>query len=231
MHPEPQTTYLHVELVHPPKNYHDKRVFDKVNLEIGEFSPAYSELKVFEGGHGARLTGKIEETRYLCEFRQDRLLVSEQNPRAGLPDFDQNLLKIVNLSLKTLEVQFFIAQSSIVRCVFMPSNFSDARVFLGERVCSLKEEISGLAKAGPIHIYGLKFVFPATPERRVAHNIRIESLAEDPGKIWVENVAAFASRPITPSDVRLISENLAETSRFLEEDIFGFLAQFDTKEE
>ena len=231
MHPEPQTTYLHVELVHPPKNYRDKRVFDKVNLEIGEFAPVYSQLQVLEGGTGARLTGRAQETRYLCEFRQDRLLVSEENPRSALADFDQNVLKIVNLSLKTLQVQFFIAQTSVVRCVFIPSNFTDARVFLGERMCSLKGEISTLAKAGPIHIFGLRFVFPATPQRPLAHNVRIESLAGDPRKIWVENVAPFASRPITPADLSVISENIGETSRFVEEDIFNFLAQFDTKKD
>jgi hypothetical protein len=231
MHPEPQTTYLRVELLHPPKDYRDKRVFDKVNLEIGEFAPVYSQLQVFGGGTGASLTGKVEETQYVCEFRRDRLLVSEHNPRLGLADFDQNLLKIVNLALKTLQVQFFIAQSSIVRCVFMPSNFSDARVFLGERVCSLKDEISALAKAGPMHIFGLRFVFPATPQRRLAHNVRVESLLEDPRKVWVENGAVFASRPITPAELSVISQNIRETSRFVEEDIFNFLAQFDTKKE
>jgi hypothetical protein len=231
MHPEPQTTYLHVELLHPPKNYRDKRVFDKVNLEIGEFAPVYSQLQVLEGGTGARLTGRVQETRYLCEFRQDRLLVSEENPRSGLGEFDQNLLKIVNISLKTLQVHFFIAQTSVVRCLLVPSNFTDARVFLAERVCSLKEDVSRLAKAGPIRIYGLRFGFLATPQRQLSHNVRVESLAEDPSKIWVENVGVFSSRPITPPHLSVISQNLAETSRFVEEDIFKFLAHFDLKKE
>lgn len=230
MHPEVQTKYLHVELVHPPKNYPDKRLFDKINQEIGEFTPVFTQLQVLPQGTGAELRGKVGETGYFCRFGQDRVIVSEENPRSSVPEFQENALRIVNLALKTLLVQFFIAQTSIVRCVLVPSNYSDARLFLGEGVCSLKQQISNLAKAGPIHIFGLRLTFPATSQRQVAHNVRIESLAQDPRRIWVENVSVFASRPITPGDLSLIEENIQEANRFVEEDIRNFLAQFDKKE-
>jgi len=231
MHPEPRTTYLHVELIHPPKKYPDKKVFDKINSEIGEFTPVFTQLQVFPGGTGAELIGNRGHTRYLCRFKQDRLIVGEENPRSSLAEFQESVNKIVNLALKTLGVQFFIVQTSIVRCIFMLSNYSDARAFLGERVCSLKEGVNRLAQAGPIHIFGVRLTFPATKDRPVAYNVRIESLASDPSKVWVENVAVFGPQPITPPNLLVIRQNIEETNQFVVGDIYNFLARFDTKEE
>lgn len=230
MHPEPRTTYFHVELVHPPKKYQDKRVFDKINSEIGELTPVFTQLQVLAQGGGARLSGKIGQTGYLCHFGVDRLLISEENPKSSLAEFQEMTDKIVKLALKTLGVHFFIAQTSVVRYLFTPSTYGDARIFLGERVCSLKQEITRLAQAGPVHIFGLRLTFPRTENRPAAHNVRIESQAEDPGKVWVENVAVFVGEPITPGNLSIIAENIQEADRFVAEDIYSFVGQFDTKE-
>ena len=226
MHPEPMNILYRSELVHPPQEY--------TNKSLQKF---YYELTQVEGlnfnkfeivANGADISIKEERTVFSCMIRNDRIILTEEWAKCTLAEFQNRLNELVQLTLRSLNVKFFIAQTCVVRCLFMLTKLDDSRRFLGDEICQLKDKIFPQFKR-PAHLFGLSLWFPRGKEDPLAFNLRIESFNEDTTKIFLENIGTYIGQPIIPDRLNLIVENLQRTNDFLVKNTFQFLEQFEKK--
>ena len=230
MHPEPKTIYYYAALIHPPQVYSEKRVFDKINLRLSEMNMSYTDYR-FRAEMGARFTGKVDNTTYHLVFQRDRIIVSEDWVTSDAAEFSDVVSRIAEMAAEELRIQFFINQIAVVRALFTPSNFPDSRVFLGDNLCGLKGKLSENFPSRPAATFGLRFSFPPTRDDPISFNVRMESYNRDPSQIFVEASSHPVPRgPIKPDEGDRIMENISRAERFIMEDLFQFLDQFDRKE-
>jgi len=75
----------------------------------------------------------------------------------------------------------------------------------------------------------MRFFIPATQTEQNEYNIRVESLLQDAGKIFLENQARFLVPLQLQGDyVNKIKEEIDKTYKFLRENISAFLEQYNS---
>ena len=89
-------------------------------------------------------------------------------------------------------------------------------------VC-LGQQCMGYVFGGDPALLGIRFVFPATPERAGSHGLRIESWANDPRSLFLEIVSTYG--PVRADGALVqVEENIHASYRFLTEPAMRFVA-------
>ncbi len=135
-----------------------------------------------------------------------------------------------------------VLQSSATVTGLLPVD-GDARAFLAGHVARLNQKIAPLGR--PIHLFGLRFFFPPFKTAALAKNgakgkrkkptetvtdwqvnVRIESLLEDPSKLFLEAEADWVNPTEWDSAAETrIQQHLATVWEFLENNVIAFLKQ------
>lgn len=224
MHKESQLIHSRVELLYFPQNIPEERLrefFGNISQSTGI---KYKEFKILPNNEAIFRT--VEGSNISLTFiRRDRLIIQEDFPQFPLEILKSNVESIVKAAYNFIRVPFFVSQVSVIRRLYRPAKFNDARVFLGDNMCGMKDKLFPVFKR-PAHIFGLRLSFPSFKENKIGYDLRIESYARDPKLIFVENMGVY-NAPLTVNNINLILSNLDETNRFIEENTLEFLERFD----
>jgi hypothetical protein len=214
------------EIIHPPVELQAKAVQE---LHGDLFEDAQFSYQNFNlGPDGIHLANQPEQPGQASSvsFLPDRLQFREEMRGLTMEEFGDRVTEVVRRSAEKLGFPLVTAQQYVLRSLFNPRHHQDTRAFLAQGVCQLREEQLGLF-GRPMGLYGVKMVFPQTPDGEDSlFNLRVESYSDDPRSIFVENVGTFTHCPI-PGGLHRIGENLERTYHFIAEKVTRFVETFD----
>jgi hypothetical protein len=135
--------------------------------------------------------------------------------------------------MEMFNLRIFVVQTSAIRSLLTPTNCTDARVFIAEWVCKLNgaKDIFPSFENRPVHMFGIRLMFPAVKEENRRFNIRIESFNQDPHRIFVESISDYEGPPITDDGLDIIGKNIERTLQFSTVNVINFLSRYDVKKQ
>jgi hypothetical protein len=227
MHYTPRTIAFLAELLHPPMVADPAPIQRIHNLLFQSSRPDYASFTV--GPEGAVLSNPPNAPGAVSSatFLGDRVQFREESTGLSLEDFTERMVRIVQLIIQEKQPQIFTGLAITVRTLVNPKQFVDSRSFIKSGVCGFSNQQMNFGREP--QLFGLRLVFPPTPEEPQAFALRIESFANDARSVFIENQGTFG-----PSMIQNASEDIAAkiqaTYSFLTERSLGFLAQFDQRE-
>lgn len=222
----PRTIAFLCELLHPPQ-VPDPAPFQRVHNRFFETgSPLYGSFSVT--ADGAVLSNPLPHPGAVSSaaFLQDRFQFREESTGISAEDFVSRVEDVTRIVLEERPVPLFTGQAITVRSLVNPRSFRDSRDFLKEGVLRMESELASFGRDP--QLLGLRMVFPPTREEPHAFTLRVESFANDPRSLFLENTGAFGpvvvARGLDP-----IGVNVRATYEFLVERALPFLEHFERR--
>ncbi len=213
------------EVIHPPIELDVKNI-KKLHDEIFE-DPQISYRNFAMAPDGIHLSNLVDRPGAVSSvsFLPDRVQFREEFTGNTVDEFGTRVKGIVLRAGKYSGFNIAIGHQFVVRSLLNPRYYTDTREFLATGTCGMEEHyFEGFKR--PLGLFGLKFVFPQTPEDSSLFTLRIESFNQDPRSLFIENIGTFTHCMI-PGEIDKLSGNLEKTYDFLAEKVTGFIAQFD----
>ena len=227
MYYTPRTIAFLCELLHPPQAP-DAQALQRVHNQLfGEAAPLYGSFHVTPDGavlsNAQSQPGAVSSVAFL----KDRLQFREELTGLTLEDFAERVRRVTELTLQERQLPLFPAQVVTLRSLVNPASARDSRGFLKSSVFGFEDELAGFGVEP--QLYGLRLVFPATPESPQLFTLRVESYASDPRSIFVENQGSFG--PIVPArGLEPVEANLRTAYAFIVDRVLPFLSKFEGRE-
>jgi hypothetical protein len=224
----PRTIAFLCELLHPPQ-VPDPGPIQRVHNQLFQTgSPAYRSFTVT--AEGAILSNPTTQpgAASSAAILHDRFQFREELTGAASEDFIGRIEETSKLLLTERNVQIFTAQVVTIRSLVNPKQFRDSRAFLKEGMFHFGSELSSFGRDP--QLYGMRLVFPPTEQEPHAFTLRVESFANDPRSVFIENVGSFGPTVIA-NGLDSIGANVRRTYDFLVERALPFLAQFDVRQQ
>jgi len=224
----PRTIAFLCELLHPPLVPDPAPIQRVHNRMFQTGAPLYRSFTV--AGTGAVLSNPTAQPAAVSSvgFLSDRFQFREELSGLTPDDFSSRVREVTKMAVEERPVQLFTAQVVTIRTLINPRRFQDSRLYLKEGVFGFGEELGGLGREP--QLYGMRLVFPPTPEEPWAFTLRVESFANDPRSLFLENQASFG--PIVgPTGLETLERNIAATYDFLVQRALPFLGHFDVTQE
>ena len=222
----PRTIALLTELIHAPVAP-DPAPLQQLHNELFQAgNPPYQSFH--SAPQGVALSNPVTRPGAVssAEFLPDRMRFREELTALTVDDFAARTSAIALRAARARGIPQFAAQAVVVRTLVNPRHFEDSRAFLRDAILGMREETAAFGRDPAL--YGMRLVFPPTPEQPNSYTLRIESFANDPRSIFVENQGTFGPIPVTPeSDAP--SRNVDSTYEFLHTRALAFLGQFDVR--
>lgn len=219
-----RTIALQCELFHPPAEPSPVHV-QRVHNELFQTpDPAYKSYSFSPAGavlsNPASRPGEVSTAAFLA----DRFQFREELTGVTLEQFGERVRDISARVAQLAGVQVFTAQQVTLRTLVNPRHYKDSREFMREGLFGFAEELESFGRRA--ELYGLRLVFPPTPEEPNAHALRVESFTSDSRSLFLENQASFA--PILVArGLEVLAENVATAYDFLVERSLSFVGRFD----
>ncbi len=214
-----------IELLNPPM----KHPVDSTQKLFTELKDTYANYtrpadNITELSHIDRNSQEIKKLTILS----NKIIIFNEPTSATLDSFWKIASDDIKKAVTILNIPLFFYRQYTIRFTASPLNEKDSRIFLGNKVCALDEK--KLKPFGrPILGVGMRFFIPATQTEQNEYNIRVESLLQDAGKIFLENQARFLVPLQLQGDyVNKIKEEIDKTYKFLRENISAFLEQYNS---
>jgi hypothetical protein len=221
----PRTISLICELLHPPVPS-DPAAIQRVHDQLFRGgSPPYSSFLVSPGG--AMLSNPVATpgANSFAAFRPDRFQFCEELSSVTHDEFAARVRAVSETVVAQRGLALFTAQQVTLRTLVNPRAFQDSREYLRNAMFGFGDE-TDVFGSDPA-LLGVRFVFPATPDRPGSHNLRIESWANDPRSLFLEIVSTFG--PVRADGALVqVEQNIHAAYRFLTEPAMRFVAGFDT---
>ena len=170
-------------------------------------------------------------SRFLITVREDRLNVEHFFPGRALERFEQRLLSVLRVFGEVMTPKIIVQSGAMARFTFQLDE--DARLYLARRKLRLDQR--ALRPFGrPAHVIGLRLFFPASVHREDKSlldwqvNVKIESLAQDPTRLFIEADALW-KHPMQWNDDSLpkLVERVDVVQRFVRSNVLAFLKSQD----
>ena len=224
----PRTIAFFCELRHPPLPV-DVTQLQKVHGRMfAAGRPLYPSFHVGPEGvtlsHPPAQPGAVSSVAFTAESFQFR----EELTGLSVEEFAGRVREIGGQVAELRGLQLFVAHVVTVRTLVNPRSTKDSRQFLKEGVFGFGAELEDFRRAA--QLYGLRLVFPPTAEEPCAFTLRIESFANDPRSIFVENQGTFGP-VIGPQAAEIVAQGIHTTHAFLAERALAFLEHFDARQE
>lgn len=220
----PRTIALHADLFHPPLEPNPGLV-QKVHNELFQTpDPAYKSFTV--SPMGAVLSNPVSRPGEVstASFLPDRFQFREELTSLTLDEFAERVRDISGRVAAGLGVQVFTAQQVTLRTLINPRHYTDSREYMKVAMFGFADETGAFLRAP--ELYGLRLVFPPTPEEPNAHALRIESFNSDTRSVFLENQASFP--PILVGrGLDVVADNVQAAYTFLVERSLDFVGRFD----
>lgn len=225
---DPRTIAFLCELLHPPLAPDPAPIQRVHNRMFQDAVPRYQSFTV--SGTGAVLSNPTSHPNAVSSvgFLADRFQFREELSGLTLDDFVQRVRTVTTMALAERPVQLFTAQIVTIRTLINPRRFQDSRAYLKEGIFGFEKELEDLGREP--QLYGLRLVFPPTQAEPWAFTLRVESFANDPRSLFLENQGSFG--PILgAAGLETIERNLAATYEFVVQRALSFLEHFDVRQE
>lgn len=229
MHTEDRSIHFSTELLHAPVQ-HRVPVLQKLYFDLTQTRASYDSTD-FSAPPQFRFHSKRDtNTQSMALFLPDRTVLIEEWADIPLSGFLDKVREIGPRVLSVLGQPCFLAQTVTLRSTFELTHFDDARVFLLDHACR-QDGCIGPFFQRPIAVGGLRFVLPETPESRGAYHIIVESFRHNVKEVFVELKAIYGQQPLERNAMEQAGTNILEARRFITENIFPYLDQFDQPRE
>jgi hypothetical protein len=222
------------ELMHPPSKTDVGAVQRVHNGLFQGGNPPYTSFAITPMGpvltNPSMRPGAVSQAVFL----PDRFQFREELGALTCEDFAARVRSITEAVTEQSGLKDFSAQQVTIRSLVNPRHYQDSRELLRK----------GLFKQqGPLEhfendpaIWGLRMVFPPqepddnlaefTEERPNANALRIESYAQDPRSLFLENQSSFGQVNV-PDGLDEIEDNITSAYEFLTKRGLGFVKSFD----
>lgn len=220
----PRTVALVCELFHPPMQPDPAPIQRVHNTLFQGGQPPYSSFTVTPAG--AVLSNPVSQpgASSFAAFLPDRFQFREELSSLTHDDFAARVKQVAREVSAARSMQVFTAQHVTLRTLVNPRFSKDSRRFIKHSVMGLDDETDVFGRE-PV-LYGLRFVFPATPEHPGSHTLKVESFLNDPRSLFLENVSGYG--PIlVDGGLDQIEQNILASYRFVTEQTMRFIAGFD----
>ncbi len=216
------------ELIHPPVK-HEPRGLQQLHAELFEHRDCnYRDFRMVPGGaqFSNSAPGGMPGTPVsVANVLADRIQIREEQTGVSKEDFEARLSVLAQSALSVLPMQLFMVQQFAVRSLINPHSVDDARAFMMQSVFGYDETMLGVFPAQP-SLSGMRFTFPPDPETQAVFNMRLESYSQDNRSLFLENVGTFG-KPLADGALGELPERFASTYDFMQDQMVGFVSQFD----
>jgi len=226
MYYTPRTIAFLCELLQPPQAP-DPQALQRVhNRLFSESPPLYGSFHVTPDGAILSNVTTQPGAASSVAFQRDRIQFREELSGLTVDEFSARVLRVVELACAARPCPLFPAQVVTLRSLVNPQHFKDSREFLRSGVLGLGAELAAFGREP--QLYGLRLVFPATPEAPNLFTLRIESFANDPRSVFVEVQGSFG--PVVPArGLEPLEANVRATYAFVVDRVLPFLGPFDAR--
>jgi len=227
---DPRTIAYITELVHFPMQ-HDSEGLRTVYNELGNRdSNWYMNFNVDPNQGSAQLVtarqiAPQQQQVSAVTLMPDRIQIQEEMTDLTLESFLERVGEVADVSMATLNIPQFNAQQCILRSLVTPRTTSDAREFLGGRMCGFGGEHLGIMER-PVGMMGLRFMFPGSENDTSVYNIRIESYNLDVRSVFLEVAGVFPGN-LHRDQLDTLNTNFNTAYDFMQNNICSFVAKFD----
>ncbi len=226
MHYAPRTIAFLCELLHPPKAPDPTPIqrFHNSMFEGGD--PTYRSFNV--APQGAVLSNPVTRPGAVSsvEFLADRYRFREELSSLTVEQFGERVMDVAAAVAELENLQVFTARIVTIRTLINPRNFGDSRAFLKHGVFGLDKETEAFGREP--QLLGMRFVFTPTQDQPNAFTLRVESFANDPRSVFLENQGSFGPTRIA-GGLDEVAQAIQETYGFLTEHALRFLENFDVR--
>jgi hypothetical protein len=223
----PTRTIAHIcELFHPPQQPPTEAIQKLHNRYFEDGNPPYSSFAVTPVG--PVLSNPIMRPGALSQvaFLADRIQFREELGMLACEDFGARVAQIALDAASATGIQHFPGQQVTIRSLINPKQYKESSRFMRDGLFGFGETVE-IFDATP-QIYGLRMVFPATPEQPSTNTLRIENYAQDPRTLFLENQASFGVQVVSEGLTQCAS-NVVSTYHFLMDQAQTFVETFDQK--
>ena len=218
------------ELIHPPVKHDPKGLQALHGRLFDDAVCSYRDFRLVPGGAVLSNTaGGLPGSPVSCtNLLADRIQIREEQTGVAREDFQARVQTLAAHALSVLPIKVFVAQQFAVRSVISPGLGADAKEFMLRTVFGFDEAL--LQGFGPEpNLAGLRLAFPPDPQIGGIYNVRIESFTLDNRSLFLENVGTFGA-PVGSDGLELIVSRFEHTYDFLQDQLVGFVSQFDGEE-
>ena len=226
MHYTPRTIACVCELQHPPVAP-DPRPIQRIHNRMFESGdPLYRSFTVTH--EGAVLSNPVARPDAVSSaaFLAGRIQFREENTGLTVEEFSARARSLTEMVAAERGIQVFTAQIVTIRTLVNPRNFHDSRKYLEEGMFGFAGETQSLGREP--QLWGIRMVFPATPEQPQIFALRIESFQNDPRSLFIENQGTFPM-VLVARGLESIAANVETAYRFVVDNALRFVANFDAK--
>jgi hypothetical protein len=222
------------ELMHPPSKTDVGAVQRVHNGLFQGGNPPYTSFAITPMGpvltNPSIRPGAVSQAVFL----PDRYQFREELGALTCEDFAARVRTITEAVTAESGLQDFSAQQVTIRSLVNPRHYQDSRELLRKGLFKQQAPLDNF-ESDPA-IWGLRMVFPPqetdedlaefTGERPNANALRIESYAQDPRSLFLENQSSFGQINVT-NELDEIEDNITAAYEFLTQRGLGFVRSFD----
>jgi hypothetical protein len=216
-----------VEAVFIPVQVDEKKaraVFDRVSESHGiKFYSSMPDGTVVM----STAEGSANKARYM--LMRDRIVLTYDQCPNSMNYYNGLISDFFDIYTAETGMSFFLAGNIIVRKLGTLDRGRDARDFLIKNTFSMKDSDLAPFKR-PLHLAGARLFFPGFAEDPASFDVKIESSIEDHRVFFVENKALFPMPFNISADRSHVAKITARAEAFVEDNIAGFLAQYDRED-
>lgn len=225
---EPRTIAYACELHHLPQALEPLPLQRLHNRLFEAGSPPYPNFAL--AGDAIVLSKPASQPQAVSQLHvaRDRFAFREELSDLTTEEFAAHVVSLSAEVARARGVQIFTSQVVTVRTLVNLRHFRDAREFLRLGVFGFGHELGTLGREA--QLFGLRLVFPPTPQNPSTFHLRVESFAGDHRSLFLENQANFGPLLSTRS-LEPVGANIETTYRFLVERVCSFLVHFDSRTE
>jgi len=224
---ERRGSYLAV-VFHPSIRLTRKRGFEFA-AELSQYiEPSNVHLDENQWRFDQPLEGSTR-SRFKIIVGVQRIQINAEFPETSAEWLESRQTEILDRFHKMLDLKHVIQSAAMIQATFPVDG--DARTFLANHVMHLdREQVKKLNR--PIHTVGLRFMLPPFKEEgAVARKedwlleVKVESLVEDPSKVYVEADAQWQNTPMLwdVEATRTVVNRQVKVSEYLKDHVLEFL--------
>lgn len=234
----PRGYYLAVTF-HPSIKLERKRGYEFAANLTDYVDPSNASVEQHKWTFSQPMDGSVNSKLYVA-VTTNRIEISLDFPKNAKEWFEERQISILKRFAEQFKPGMILESAAMIRGTLEIDG--DARTFLARNVMNIDEgPLRPFAR--PIHVIGLRLVFPPFEVKRENETritdwlveVKAESLSEDPSRLFLEADGRW-HKPATWSDDNIIAavRRQNDVSSFLEENVAEFLKQSasgDWKEE
>lgn len=222
------------ELMHPPSQPDTGAVQRVHNSFFQDGAPPYTSFAITPMGpvltNPSTRPGAVSQAVFL----PDRYQFREELGALTCEDFGARVRQVTEAVTAQTGLQDFSGQQVTIRSLINPRHYRNSGDLLKEGLFKMQEPVQQFENDPAI--WGIRMVFPPQEagedeedfgaERPTANALRIESYAQDPRSLFLENQGSFGQMAVSEG-LDVVESNIAAAYEFLTERGLSFISSFD----